>query len=188
VIALVAVLAAACEFPGQRPSAAPTVAATRSPSTATPATATAAPTTSQATPTAVPIPLELRHEIEDAYERYWQVHADAALTLDPSHLPEVLAGDKLENERQLVAQLRAEGRAAKVIVGLDYRVVRATETSATVYDDYKNYSYLVDPNTKAPLVDPPAVPEIHVVSFELQKIDGMWKVVDGARYETRRPS
>jgi len=136
----------------------------------------------------VPIPLELRHEIEDAYVRYWRVTADAALTLDPSQLPEVAAGDRLEREQEEIAQLLAEGRARKVIVDLQFRVVRATETTATVYDDFKNLSYAVDRNTKAPLVEPPRAAEIHVVSFEMQKIDGVWKVVDGTRYEIQRPT
>ena len=136
----------------------------------------------------MPIPLELRHEIEGAYVRYWNVRADAALTLDPSHLPEVAAGDRLEREREEIAQLQAEGRAAKVVVDLQFRVVQATETTATVYDDFKNFSYAVDRNTKTPLVEPPRAAEIHVVSFEMQKIDGVWKVVDGTRYEIQRPS
>ena len=54
--------------------------------------------------------------------------------------------------------------------------------------DFKNFSYAVDRNTKTPLVEPPRAAEIHVVSFEMQKIDGVWKVVDGTRYEIQRPS
>jgi hypothetical protein len=186
VLTLLSVLAAGCALPGRR-TAAPGPATQPVPTAAPPA-ATAAPTAVPPTPTAVPIPTDLRHEIEDAYVKYWRVRADAALTLDPSHLPEVAAGDHLEQEREEIAQLQAEGRAAKVIVDLQFRVVQATDTTATVYDDFKNFSYAVDKNTKAPLVEPPRTAEIHVVSFELQKIDGVWKVVDGTRFEIQRPS
>ena len=148
VLTLSVVLAAGCEWPGRRPSAAPPVPTAQPTPTAAPPAATAVPTAPPATPTAVPIPLELRHEIEDAYVRYWHVRADAALTLDPSLLPEVAAGDRLEREREEIAQLRAEGRARKVVVDLQFRVVRATETTATVHDDFKNWSYAVDLRTQ----------------------------------------
>src|SRR5262249_53435132 len=76
-------------------------------------------------PSATAIPVALRQEIEDAYDRFWRVRADAALRLDASHLPEVAAGTALDIETRNVEQLRAEGRAGRYVVDLRYGVVEA---------------------------------------------------------------
>ena len=130
----------------------------------------------------MPIPLELRHEIEDAYVRFWQVRTDAVLRLDPSELPKVVAGDALQREEAWIARLRDEGRTSRIIVDLQFRVVQATATTATVQDDVQSRGYDVDPVTKAPLGPIPQQAEVLKASFELRKHDGVWKVVDGVQY------
>jgi hypothetical protein len=181
VLTLLSVLAAGCELLGRRPAAAPDPTTQPAPTLAPPV-ATATPEPVPPTPTAAPIPLELRHEIEDAYVHFWRVRADAVLQLDPSRLPEVTAGDALQREQAWIAQLRGEGRTSRIIVDLRFRVVRATETTATVQDDVQDRSYDVDAKTKAPLGPIPQQAEVLKASFDLEKIDGVWKVVGGEQY------
>jgi hypothetical protein len=142
-------------------------------------TPTAAP---QPSPSTTTIPSALRQDIEDAYNRFWRVRADAAFRLDASRLPEVTAGAALERERAETAQLQAEGRAARIVVDLHFRIVRATDTSATIYDDVENRSYFIDATTKEPLAPPPTTAQIYKMSYELEKIGGVWRVVDATRY------
>jgi hypothetical protein len=143
------------------------------------ATSTAPP---QASPSATAIPLALRQEIEQAYQSFWRVRADAAFSLDPSQLPQVAAGAALDRELEETAQLQAEGRAARVVVDLRFRIVQATDTSATIFDDVENRSYFIDARTKQPIGPPPDSAQIYKMSYELQKIDGSWRVVDATRY------
>lgn len=133
-------------------------------------------------PTATPIPLPLRREIEDAYDRFWRVRADAVLRLDPSRLPEVTAGEALERERREIAQLQAEGKAARIVVDLRYRIVKATDSTATVHDDLESRSYFVDPKTLEPIGPVPQTADLTKVSFDLEKVNGGWRVVDGTRF------
>ena len=180
-IVLAIVAAVACTPVGRQPHSAPPAPnpTPAPPSTATP---TAAQPPAVPTSTAAPIPSELRQEIEDAYDRFWRVRADASLRLDPSRLPEVAAGQALERERQEIARLQAEGKAARIVVDLRFRVVQATNSTATIQDDFENRSYLVDAVTKQPIGPLPTGADIVKVSFDLQKIDGAWRVVDGTRY------
>jgi hypothetical protein len=131
------------------------------------------------TPSATAIPIGLRQEIEDAYDRFWRVRADAALRLDVSHLPEVAAGTALDIETRNVEQLRAEGRAGRYVVDLRYGVIEASQTSALVAAKYQNRSYFIDARTKQPLAPTPAAAEEVKMTFKLEKIDGTWKVVEG---------
>lgn len=134
-------------------------------------------------PTATPIPLALRKEIEDAYDRFWRVRADAALSLDGSRLPEVAAGVALEIERRNVEQLRAQGRAGRYIVDLQYGVVEANQTSAVVATKYQDRSYVIDVQTRNPIAPTPFAGEEVKMTYWLEKIDGNWKVVDGTVHQ-----
>ncbi len=160
------------------PQSAPTAAAasTTAPATATPPAATATvPAVRVATS-----PLE--REIEAAYQKYWDVRAEALYTLDPSRLPEVMAGAELERERQQIEELKVQGRAAKIDVEHRIAFVKVAETRAEIYDEYINKSYLVDAQTKQP-IRTPGPGGIAKVSYQLQKIDGVWKVVDGTQHD-----
>jgi len=181
-LALGLVLSSGCEVPWRRsPAAQPRAATQPTPTAAAPAP-TEVPTPAPPTPTAAPIPLELRREIEDAYVRFWRVRTDAVLQLDSSRLHEVTAGDALQREEGWIAQLRSEGRTSRIIVDLRFRVVRATESFATVHDDVQSRSYDVDASTKAPLGPVPQQAEVLRAAFDLEKINGVWKVVDGSQF------
>jgi hypothetical protein len=124
----------------------------------------------------------LEREIEEAYARYWEVRSQAYLTLDTSRLSEVMAGEELRREEKQVRDLQAQGRAGK----LDYefhptfRTVSADQ--AVIYDEHINRSLHMDPVTRQ--VFPTAqAPELEKVSYEFRKIEGKWKVVDGAIHD-----
>ncbi|MHB0929244.1 MAG: hypothetical protein ACYC3W_10170 [Candidatus Nanopelagicales bacterium] len=160
----------------------PTVRPTPEPTaTATPAALGAAPTTTEGPGGLRMATSPLEREIEAAYENYLRVYSEAVLNLDTSHLSEVLAGRALQLVTEEVDDLKARGRPGKIIE--DERVVafgRVTETSATVVDEYVSHSVYVDPNTKEPL--PRSGPPIRVrQSYELRKVNGVWKIVDGTR-------
>ena len=109
--------------------------------------------------------MALRQEIEQAYDRFWRVRADAVLSLDPSRLPEVAAGEALDVETRRIEQLRAEGRAGRYVIDLQYGVVEATPTSAVVAAKYQSWSYFVDPKTLQPLAPTPAAAEQATMTF-----------------------
>jgi hypothetical protein len=167
---------------------APSIAAPASP--ATPATvaapAVAASPAVSAPASAVPsLPVStdpLALEIEQAYLHYWDVRSQAFFNLDPTHLPEVMAGAELSRELQQMKDMQAQGRAGKVDVEHHILLGKVTPTSAVVYDEYLNRSVFVDASTKQviPTSSPPITEK---VSYEMQKIDGTWKVVDGAQHD-----
>lgn len=123
----------------------------------------------------------LEREIEAAFQKYLQIYSQAVWELDASHLHEVLAGQALRWVTDEVNQLKAEGRPVKIVEEeRKVALARVTETSATVVDDYVSRSVYVDPQTKQPL--PRTKPPTRVrQSYELRKIDGIWKIVDGTR-------
>ncbi len=163
----------------------PTVPASPAPTTQ-PAPASTATTAAGVPTTEVPggprvatSPLE--QEIEVAYQNYLRVYSEAVLNLDANHLSEVLAGQALQLVTDEVNGLKARGRPVKIVE--DDRVValgRVTETSATVVDEYVSRSVYIDPGTMQPL--PRTGPPSRVrQSYELRKLNGVWKVVDGTR-------
>ncbi len=125
-------------------------------------------------------PLEL--EIEAAYLRYWEIRSEALFNLDPTRLPEVMAGAELERTRAEIVGLRDQGRAAKIVVEHRIAFLRVSDSRAELYDEYFNKSYLVDTQTKQP-VQPPGSGGIAKISYQLEKGDGVWRVVDGMRHD-----
>jgi hypothetical protein len=124
----------------------------------------------------------LHKEITDAYLRYWNVRARAYYDLDPSRLKEVVAGAELARDEEDIQKLRAQGLAADTDVDLNFRILEATPDEATVYDEYVNRSLHLDAVTKQPIPTKEA-PKVLRISFQMKKIDGVWKVVDVARHE-----
>ena len=122
----------------------------------------------------------LEREVEAAYLRYWDVLAEANLSLDTSRLPEVMAGRELAQAQQQIEDFKAKGKAAKVDVEHRIALAKVTPTEAVVADEYLNKSVYVDPVTKAEFktTSPPTVEKL---SFTLRKIDGQWKVVEAVR-------
>ncbi len=191
-LALILVIVAAAVLLNQRlrpqvgiepaPTPLPAVAATQGPE----ATKVAAVAAVMATPT-LPGGLRignspLEREIEAAYLHYWDVRTQAYLALDSSRLPEVMANDELTRNQKQIADLKAQGRAAKLDVEHQIAFAKVAPDSAIVYDEYLNKSVFVDMVTKEELKTSEP-PEREKISFDMQKIDGAWKVVGGVRHE-----
>jgi galactokinase len=124
----------------------------------------------------------LEQEVEQAYLHYWDVRKEAFLNLDASLLGQVEAGAKLSRDQQQVEDFKAQGHAARLDVDHRIAIVKADPSRAIVYDEYLNKSVFVDAATKQdiPTASPPATEKI---SVDLQKMDGVWKVVDGAQHD-----
>ena len=124
----------------------------------------------------------LEKEIEQAYLHYWDVRSQAYLNLDASILDQVESGPKLAREQQQLADFKAQGHAVRLDVEHRIAIVKAAPDSAVVYDEYLNKSVFVDPQTRQdiPTASPPATEKI---SVDMQKADGVWKVVDGAQHD-----
>ena len=186
------------------PTVAPLVAAaptsTAVPATSTPVPATSTPVAATATPVAVATAREalsataqpaltptprptvdpaLADEVSAAYEHYWDVRAQALFDLDESHLGDVMAGDHLATITELVAQLRSEGRAIQTNVQHHYGVVEATQLKAKVADQYTSESIFLDLQTGEPVSQP--TDEMVSEVYELENIDGTWRVTNLAR-------
>jgi hypothetical protein len=121
--------------------------------------------------------------VSGAYNRYWQVKADAFYLLDASQLSDVATGAELSRLEQRISDSQANDRATRVRVQHDFVVVSAQGDQAEVADDYRDFSVWIDPSTHQPLpgqTEPTAdtAPE-HKVLIDLQLSDGTWKVADG---------
>ncbi len=157
----------------------PTVQSTVAPTATAPATA---PTAKQGTGGLRVATSPLEGEIEAAYLHYWDVLALAYLETDSSHLAEAMSDLELSRQMQEIGDLKSQGRAAKLVVEHHIALVKVSPDSAIVYDEYLNHSVFVDPTTKQERPTS-APPETEKISFEMRKIDGSWKVVDGTRHD-----
>lgn len=118
--------------------------------------------------------------VEQAYLRYWDVYASAALNLDTSQLYEVATGDELQRMRDEIAGFRQAGYAVRVRVSHDYLVFDVTSGAARVSDEIVDRSFRVDPVTKNP---PEGSNEATTVRdlFIFTRADGAWKVAKSVR-------
>lgn len=146
----------------------------------TPSEPTVVPTATQAVaPTATQT---VEEEVREAYLRYWEVYAQALIDLDTAGLADVMTGPRLERALDEVEGLRNDGRAVRVVVENNPLVVEVENDEATVFDEYENSSYLVDPETKEPVDTPPNAETIRD-TVTMVRIDGTWKVLDSVREE-----
>ena len=134
------------------------------------------------------VPQEPAKEVASAYLRYFQVSAEALFQLKPELLDEATAGEELAALQKNIEDDRARGRALRTDVQHYCVVLRVQGDNAYVGDDYRDSSIYVDAVTHSPLPgqevppSPDVAPEFKVV-YELQRIDGVWKVVDGERVQ-----
>jgi hypothetical protein len=150
--------------------------------TATVAPSQTAPAAAEGTPTELPtVEPALADEVGNAYVTFWRVRSQAALELDSSHLPEVMAGDYLQNFATHLDGLRIQSRAVKTQVTLNYNVVKASSEAAIVHDRIEDESFYIDPETQKPLTDP-ANDQV-MIEFSMAKLDGVWKVTDSVTAE-----
>jgi len=151
----------------------PTKAVVASTATALPSAISTAPAPS---PTSDPA---LVAEVSQAFDRYWEIRAQALLELDTTHLPEVMGGDHLRVIAQRVDELRSQNRAIKTDIDHEIHVINVNTYSARIVDDYISNSVYVDPVTRD-LLSEPTSDELRVL-YQLDKSDGTWKVVDSVQ-------
>lgn len=124
-----------------------------------------------------------QQEVEAAVQKYLQVYSDAVANLDTSHLAEALSGPALTLVTDEVNELKAAGRPGRIIE--DDRtliVTRVGTDAASVLDEYTSKSVYIDPKTGQPV--PRSGPPVRVrQTYELRKLAGVWKIVDGTREE-----
>jgi hypothetical protein len=140
-----------------------------------PTTVAAAPRTTAASPSTLPT-LSAKAELLAAYNRSWDVYADALRRLDTSELSTAFASHALRLARQEVAEHKAQGKASLVRVTHRARVLLVTATDGVVQDNYTNHSVLIDPVTGDPVEPDPN--EVVYQRQSLRRIRGSWKVVE----------
>ncbi|MCC6387450.1 MAG: hypothetical protein IT302_08715 [Dehalococcoidia bacterium] len=147
------------------------------PATAPSLTATATLTLPTATPTP---PVE--EEVINAYLRFWDLYAEAVLKLDPSVMEGAVSAEEFERVKNDVADLEAQGLAARVVIEHNPVVIEVTETSAVLLDEMTNNSFYVDPET----LDPPEAEgsgATFTETFFLERVDGQWIVIRSVRQQ-----
>lgn len=122
----------------------------------------------------------LERDVARAYLRYWDVYSEAMLSLDVSKLPEVTAAARLQEAQEEVADLKAGGVAARIQVAHRLRVLSATAQEASIWDEYVDSSFAIDPSTKQPIGAPGASERV-ISTYVLRPINGAWKVVGGRK-------
>jgi hypothetical protein len=155
--------------------------------TSTPAVSVTQVAARSATGSPVPtVDPELASQVSSAYARYWQVLADADWSNDPSALDQVAAGEQLATLRNNISEDQSLNRATRVRVQHSYSVVSAHDDQAQVEDHIQDLSVYVDPITHEPLpgeVEPSSAEAAPTTdaTFQLQLLDGTWKVVSATR-------
>jgi hypothetical protein len=160
-VTLATVLLAGCG--GDAESTSPSTTVSAAPST------TAAPSTASTT-------LSAKAELLAAYDRSWDVYADALRRLDPSQLPTAFAGNALRAVRAEVATQKARRQPVRINVKHDPKVLLVNATDGVVADEGINHSVVLDPATGQPAEQDPEEPFRERRSF--RHLDGAWKVVE----------
>jgi len=167
---LLAALAAACGGDDADPTPTTTATATVADTSSTPTVA--------AQPTATPDP---EAEVLAAYERYWDVYAEALRNRDDGRLDEVMTGPRLDRALAEIQDLSNQDYAVALVVNSRPVVVAIQDDEAMLMDAYENQSYRIDPETKAPLQPTPAPGPTLRDRVTLQRVGGAWKVVETVR-------
>jgi hypothetical protein len=138
-------------------------------------TVSAAPSTTAA-PSTASTTLSAKAELLAAYDRSWDVYADALRRLDPSQLPTAFAGNALRAVRAEVATQKARRQPVRINVKHDPKVLLVNATDGVVADEGINHSVVLDPATGQPAEQDPEEPFRERRSF--RHLDGAWKVVE----------
>jgi hypothetical protein len=136
-------------------------------------TATAASATTAVAPSTT---VSAKAELLAAYNRSWQVYADALLRLDPSRLGSAFAGSALRAAQQEVATQKANNQPVRIEVEHHPRVLLVTATDGVVADEGVNHSVVLDPATGKPTEPDPNERFRERRSFKF--LDDSWKVVE----------
>jgi hypothetical protein len=138
-------------------------------------TVSAAPSTTAA-PSANSTTLSAKAELLAAYNRSWDVYADALRRLDPGRLPTAFGGSALKAVQAEVATQKARRQPVRINVEHDPKVLLVTATDGVVADEGINHSVVLDPATGQPAEPDPEEPFRERRSFRY--LDGAWKVVE----------
>jgi hypothetical protein len=137
------------------------------------------PTTSvQPTPIAINLPSGLANAILQGYTNYWNIRLQAIENPDDQNidLGTVMAGNELEGANKTLAEMRDNNEAGYSTVKHTIWIVHATDQEAVIVDRYVARTIKLDAESKAPLQSEPTI-EQYSDTFQLQNIDGAWKVV-----------
>jgi hypothetical protein len=160
-VALATVLLAGCG--GNADSTPPNTTVSAAPS------ATVAPSTTSTTQSA-------KAELLAAYNRSWDIYADALRRLDPARLPTAFGGSALRAVQAEVATQKARQQPVRIDVEHDPKVLLVTATDGVVADEGINHSVVLDPATGQPAEQDPDEPFRERRSFKF--LGGAWKVVE----------
>ena len=171
-VVLVVLLAARPSKPGSEAKPAVTTRASPTSSFSPFPTATASPTLEQE-----------REQVRQAFFRYFDVYAAAERSLDPSHLPDVAAGQVLDYATAAVEHARSLNQPW--LVRADHTITAVVVTNglggpnlgAQVDDTFVDHSVKLDPHTLQPIeADPNAPPQKESLTFQ-EVAPGVWKAV-----------
>jgi hypothetical protein len=127
-----------------------------------------------------PSPTDPRSEIEQAYLRFWDVYAKAALELDADPLNNVASGEALRLLKAQVEEQRGKNQPFRVRVEHNYQIVFPIpgqgDDTASVDDRYVNHTVRLDPQTKEPIEPDPNAPTHD--TYTLKKVNGKWMVTE----------
>jgi len=153
-------------------------AAGSTPAASSAAGTTRVPISAQPTPVAVNLPSVLANAILQGYTKYWNIRLQAIESpADQSiDLETVMAGKELEGARKTLAEMRDNNEAGYSTVKHTIWIVHATDQDAVIVDRYVARTIKLDSESKTPLESEPTI-EQYSDTFQLQNIDGAWKVV-----------
>lgn len=124
---------------------------------------------------------ELANELTGAFEHFWQVRAQALLDLNTAPLSEVMAGPLLQREVAGLDQMREQNQAAQIEVQHHMQIIHATNTDATIVDNYTSHTVPIDLASNE-LGTPSPVGTWHL-AYHFQKLSGTWKVVEAVQLQ-----
>jgi hypothetical protein len=142
------------------------------PATPPSSTGSAVPTTNPAPPTT----LSAKAELLAAYNRSWEIYADALRRLDPSRLPEAFAGSALRAVQSEVASQKAMRQPVRIDVEHHPKVLLITAADGVVGDQGVNHSVVLNPSTGQPAEPDPN--ERFRERRSLKFLGSTWKVVE----------
>lgn len=125
---------------------------------------------------------ELATELTNAFQRFWQVRAQAMLDLNTAPLTTVMDGPLLQREQAGLDQMRAQNQAEQIDVQHHMQITHATDTEATIVDNYTSHTVPVDLASNE-LGTPSPVGTWHL-AYHFQKLGGTWKVVEAVQLQS----
>ncbi len=142
------------------------------------------PTVAGAIPAATLDPNAMRAVVIQAYLHYWDVYGQSARAGDTSQLPTVLTGDALKWTTDEINQRKAQGKGMDLQVKHLPTVRSVTADTAEIDDQVTDTSRWIDLKTGTTLAREGS-PTMLADTFQLQRIDGTWKVVSGTQNQVQ---